>query len=106
MDLYVLSYIGGDDVVHGPDMAARLELDSLTRLNLEWGNSFALGQTCFWKWSLRRRVNNPCDAIQAENLFFSIHNGESAVSLNAVGICQEEGSDAGFGQICEEDIPP
>ncbi len=44
--------------------------------------------------------------VQAEDLFLSPADGELAVVLNVLGVCKVQGSEAGFGQVCQEDIPP
>ncbi len=45
-------------------------------------------------------------AVPAEDLFLSPANGELAVVLNVLGICEIQGSESCLGQICQEDIPP
>jgi len=45
-------------------------------------------------------------AVQAEDLFLSPADGELAAVLNVHGVCKIQGSEAGFGQVCQEDIPP
>ncbi len=45
-------------------------------------------------------------AVQTEDLFLSPPDGELAAVLDVLGICEVQGSDAGLGQVCQEDIPP
>jgi len=45
-------------------------------------------------------------AIQMEDLFLSPANGKLAAVLDVFGICEVQGSEAGLGQVCQEDIPP
>ncbi len=44
--------------------------------------------------------------VQVEDLFLSPANRELAAVLNVLGICKIQSSEAGFGQVCQEDIPP
>ncbi len=45
-------------------------------------------------------------AVQTEDLFLGPADGELAPVLNVLGVGEVQGSEAGFGQICQEDIPP
>jgi len=45
-------------------------------------------------------------AVQTEDLFLGPADGELAPVLNVLGIGEVQGSEACFGQICQEDIPP
>ncbi len=45
-------------------------------------------------------------AVQTEVLFLSPADGELAAILDVLGICKVQGSEAGLGQVCQEDIPP
>ncbi len=45
-------------------------------------------------------------AVQMEDLFLGPADGELAVVLDIHGISEVQGSKAGLGQVCQEDIPP
>jgi len=55
---------------------------------------------------LPKGIYHICVAVQMEDLFLSPADGELAAVLDVLGICKVQGSKAGLGQVCQEDIPP
>jgi len=45
-------------------------------------------------------------AVEAKDVFLCPADGEFALSLDASGIGEAQGAEAGLSQICLEDIPP
>ncbi len=51
-------------------------------------------------------IYHACVAVQTEDLFLSPADGELAAVLNVLGVCEVQGSEAGLGQVNQEDNPP
>ncbi len=70
----------------------------------------AENRLCLWTdvigIDLPEGINHVRVAVQVEDLFLSPTDGELAAVLNVLGVCEVQGSQAGFGQVYQEDIPP
>ena len=51
-------------------------------------------------------VHHVCVAVQTKDLFLCSSDGEFASAMDVCVVCQVESSEARFGEICQEDIPP
>ncbi len=97
VNLDLLTVIGRDDVVHGPDVTAWIDPDSLA-----WGNLHS--RLPFWTdmvgVDFLEGIHHIRIAVQREDLSLCSVDGELAQVLNVFG-----GAEVGLGQVHKEDIP-
>ncbi len=78
-------------MVQGPDVAARLKLNNMSRPDLDRQKVSALGQTWLGEIVLITDcVYHPRSSVQAEDLFPGITDDKLTVPLDHIGTCLEE----------------